>query len=75
MKSWSSWFDDVLPALPGCDTGIVTHELRRTAQDFFTRTLAWSVLLDDVQVSAGETEIEIMADDSQQYPVDRKSVV
>jgi hypothetical protein len=69
MKSWSSWFNDLMPSLPGCGTDIATHELRRAAQEFFGRSRAWRVVLDAISVGINEAEIEILPDETQQFIV------
>lgn len=66
MKAWSTWFNDVIPSVPGCGTDLVTHELRRAAQDFFAKSLAWGVILDAVSVGIAESEVEVLPDDQQQ---------
>lgn len=69
MKSWSSWFPDLLPWLPGCPIPTVEHVLRRTCQDFFGRTRAWKVYQDPFKVFANQQGFDIEIDDSNQEPV------
>lgn len=60
---YASLLDDLLPSLPGAATDIVLHELKRMAQDFFTRTRAWKVVIDSVSLSAGESDAEVGTED------------
>lgn len=39
MKAYSTLFDDVLPELPGADPAIVLHQIKRTVNDFYERSL------------------------------------
>lgn len=69
MKLWSAWLPDVLPHVAGCPVPIVEHELRRTSQDFFTRSRAWQVTLAPVAVSAGDDFVIITPTDLEQEMV------
>lgn len=45
MKIWSTWYDYTIPWLPGIDTPMVDHALRRAAMDLcdFARCMIYSV--------------------------------
>lgn len=66
MQAWDTWLNDLMPHLPGCGADLVAHELKRAAQDFFERSRAWGVLLDEVSVAIDESEVEILPDDTRQ---------
>lgn len=68
-KSFDLLFDDIMPSLPGCGTDLVRRAIRRTAQDFFRRTRAWKVAINDLAVVVGESEITITPDLSSQEVV------
>lgn len=53
MKAWSYWFPDLLPQVPGCPNVLAVHELRRAAQDFCEKTMAWKVIETARAVTAG----------------------
>lgn len=59
MKPWSYWFADLLPALPGCPSIQVQHELRRAAQTFFEATKAWKVIEAARPVTAGTATMSV----------------
>lgn len=63
LKKWSDFYNDLMPALPGCSKELLDHELRRAAQDFFNRSRAWRVTLDPISLEAGLADYELIADD------------
>ena len=65
-KTWATWLPDLLPQLPECPNIVAEHEVRRAAQVFFEKTLAWSVTLDAESVGAGEYEVELAANTGQE---------
>ena len=69
MKTWSTWFPDLLPQLPGCPDPLIEHELLRACQTFFTRTRAWQVVQPLVAITANQTTLDIVPSDSTQDPV------
>lgn len=56
---WDSLFPDVLPHVAGCPNMMVTHELRRAAQDFFMRTFSWRVRVAPAAISAAQSEVTL----------------
>jgi len=46
---WSSWFNDVLPDVPGALQPVAEHAIRRAAQEFFKRSKAWKI---DITITA-----------------------
>lgn len=39
MKAYELFFDDVMPELPGAETALVLHHIKRMANDFYERSL------------------------------------
>ena len=66
MTAWSSWFPDLLPQLPGCPGITVEHEVRRSAQRFFSGSRAWNVILPAIPVEAAEDAVAIAPKDTEQ---------
>lgn len=50
--TWDQFYPDVLLWTPGCPDILMDQELRRTAREFFSRTLAWRAWLDPITVLA-----------------------
>lgn len=66
MSLWSTWLPDILPHVPGCPVVVVEHELKRAAQEFFTRSRSWLVTDAPVTVAAAEEEINLAPTDDEQ---------
>lgn len=49
MATWESFFDDVMPEVPGALTPVVAHAIKRAAQEFFQRSKVWKT---DVTITA-----------------------
>lgn len=64
MRPFTLWLNDLMPSLPGAETALVIHKIRRVSQDFFTRTRAWQETLDPISVDAGEATVPMIADSS-----------
>jgi hypothetical protein len=62
-KKWSDFYNDLVPSLPGVGLPLLEHELRRAAQDFFSGSRAWRIVLDPIGTEAGVFEYQMMADD------------
>lgn len=62
MKTWDQFFRDVLPDVPGCPEPVAEHAILRAAQEFFQRSRAWSLWLDDIttrgEISAYDLNLE-----------------
>jgi hypothetical protein len=58
MKTWSSFYSDVLPYVSGCPNPVMDHALRRAAQEFFSRAHVWRVWLETV-MTHGLTEYDL----------------
>lgn len=48
MILWQDFYSILLPWVPGCPSPVADQELRRAANEFYTRTRAWCVWLDPV---------------------------
>lgn len=66
MKTWSYWFPDLLPLVPGVPNVQAAHELRRAAQVFFEQSKAWKVIEPARPVTAGTVSISAAPSDAQQ---------
>jgi len=68
QKTWSDWFDAVLPECPGVSQEMATYHIKQAAIDFFRKSKAWVVDQGPMSVSGGsntydwepptETEVE-----------------
>ncbi|MEO8021072.1 hypothetical protein [Polaromonas sp.] len=62
MKTWDQFFRDVLPDVPGCPEPVAEHAILRAAQEFFQRSRAWHLWLDDIttrgEISAYDLNLE-----------------
>lgn len=56
LTLWSSFYDEVMPNLPGAETAIVDNAIRDVAIHFCTKTLIHRVTLDPIVTAAGTTE-------------------
>jgi hypothetical protein len=56
MLAWSAFYPYLLPWVPTCANPVMDQELRRAANEFFTRTRAWCVWLDPVTTVDGVRE-------------------
>lgn len=68
-RAWSAWLPDLLPQLPNCPTVLVEHELKRAAQEFFSRTRAFKTMLAPIAVLASQENVTVVPDDPEQYLV------
>ncbi|KKM84567.1 hypothetical protein LCGC14_1297860 [marine sediment metagenome] len=50
---------DTLPQTPGIVRSVAMRELRLAAREFFEKSLAWTKIIDNVDATAGETDIVI----------------
>jgi hypothetical protein len=66
MKTWATWYPDLLPHVPGCPQILAEHELKRAAQVLFRRTRAWRVDRAAVAVVAGQESVVIAPTDAGQ---------
>jgi hypothetical protein len=75
-KAWSTWLPDVLPHVAGCPVLVAEHEIKRSAQLFFERSRAWSVLTaahavvaaqPTVTVSIADTGLELVRPEAAWY--------
>lgn len=53
------FYDLLMPELPGCTTAMVDLHLRETARDFCTRTSAWKLPFDAVNLVAGQATYDL----------------
>lgn len=63
MKTWDSFYPDVLPSVMGCPDPVMNHALLRAAQEFFRRTHVWTLWLDTIR-TAGRAEYDIPLEDN-----------
>ena len=59
MKAWDQFFSDLMVDLPECPEPVITHALKRAAQDFFKQTLLWKVWLEPMRTAANTNEYEL----------------
>ena len=56
VRLWSAFLPDLAPDLPQCPTVVITHHLKRAAQQFFQESRAWQVLIETpLPVAEGDT--------------------
>jgi len=55
---------DTLPQTPGIVRSVAMRELRLAAREFFEKSLTWTAIIDDVDATAGETDLVITDGDS-----------
>lgn len=60
MAIWADWLPDVLPHVQGAPVPQVEHEIKRAAQEFFTRARIWLVTTDDLPLEAGAVSLDIV---------------
>lgn len=56
---WETILNDVMPHLPGCETNIALHNIKRAAIEFCEKSKYFRAETDLVDVAAGEREIDI----------------
>ncbi len=59
MKAWDQFFPALMVDLPGCPQPVVTHALKRAAQDFFRQTLLWRIWLEPMRTANNINEYEL----------------
>jgi hypothetical protein len=60
MAVWADWYGDLLVHAQRCPKLIIKHEIKRAAQEFYTRTRAWSVLTSAHAVAAGQSDVTVV---------------
>jgi len=50
---------DTIPELPGALRAVAKRELRLTLREFFEKSYAWTAIVEDIALPAGETPIQI----------------
>jgi hypothetical protein len=71
MKTYASFFDDVLPELPGCTTEMALHHIKRTCNDFYERSLFGREECTPQDVVAGTSAHTALALDVANFEVSR----
>lgn len=59
MKAWDQFFPDILLDVLECPEPVVTHALKRAAQDFFKQTLLWKIWLEPMRTAANTILYEL----------------
>jgi hypothetical protein len=59
QKPLASFYDWIVPGLPGAPMALIDQRLRAAATDFCQLSRLWRVSIDDLTVTAGEPEIEL----------------
>lgn len=59
MKTWSSFYPDLLMHVPGCPDMLADQALCRASREFFRRTFAWREWLDPVSTLSTTREYDM----------------
>lgn len=62
--AWSSWYDHVMPELPGCSTALVDLELRRKAIEFCADTAVYALDLAAIDTVTNTAEYLLVSPDA-----------
>ena len=65
ITAWSVFVPEIQPKVPGCPVFSIWLEVKRAAQDLFSRSFAWKETLPDQAVSAGATSVVIDTGDTE----------
>lgn len=64
MVKWETFYDLILPEVPGVSTDLVKLHLRQTAIEFFEESGVFNVMLDPISVNANIAEYDLDNPDS-----------
>lgn len=69
MKAYTTIYDDVVPELPGAETALVLHHIKRTCYDFYDRTLYARETLAGINVVSGTATYAVAPTDAANFKV------
>ena len=69
MTPYTTFYDDVMPELPGCETALVLHHIKRTCNDFYERSLYSREVLAGINVVAGTGTYTAVPSDATNFDV------
>ena len=69
MKAYTTLYDDVVPELPGAELGMVLHQIKRTCNDFYERTLYSREVLPGINVVANTATYTVAPSDAANFEV------
>lgn len=61
-ETFEQLLNDTIPQTPGIIRSVAIRELRLTCREFFERSWAWTVVIEDVDAPADETDIVVTDD-------------
>ncbi len=59
-ETYEQLLNDTIPQTPGIMREVAERELRLACREFFEKSWAWTQVIEDVDVSAGETDIVVV---------------
>ena len=62
-KAFSTFYNDLLPELPGCTSGLLDIHLREVAREFCSDTSSWRVDLAQIPMVAEQTDYTLTSPD------------
>lgn len=63
-ETFEQILNDTIPQTPGIIRSVALRELRLAAREFFERSYAWTVLVPDVDVDAGDVPVQVDDNDA-----------
>jgi hypothetical protein len=67
LKAYTTLLDDLMPELPGAETALVLHHIKRTCNDFYERSLYSQEVLVPMSVVAGTATYNIVSADPSNF--------
>lgn len=58
-ETFDQILNDLIPQTPGIIRSVAIRELRLTCREFFEKSYAWTVLVENVDVPAGSTPVQV----------------
>jgi hypothetical protein len=71
MKAWTTFYDEVMPELPGAELPLVLHQIKKTCLDFYDSTTVSREVLALINVVANTADYTIVPTDAANFDVDR----
>jgi hypothetical protein len=71
MKVWTTFYDHVMPELPGAELALVLHQIKQTCLDFYDSTTVSREVLPVIDVVANTATYTIVPSDAANFAVDR----
>ena len=56
-ETFEQLLNDLIPQTPGIIRSVALRELRLAAREFFEKSYAWTVLVEDIDVTSGATPV------------------